>query len=497
MAAGGDTGQDRKNATDQPAVVTAIPISGYPLPGGYNPPAAEGHRPVPVGAPAAPYVPPSPGATPPEAGPRSRRRPRLWRWTGLGMVLALFCCGVPVVGGVVALDRFVEGAGTAEVGSGAPSPKPGDPPSVERDWLGERVTELLARQAAALLAGDEDAYLAVAEPNSPMARDLRRQFRTLRAMRVTRWEPEMRGKLVRLPEPDEWRSDLRVHHCFVLPECEPLEISIGLRWRNVAGRMRLIGVDEPEGEGDRPRPWEVDELVASVGERVLVVAPRALRNRLPELLREGDRAARVADRYAADGSPPDHYRIFYAGPNEWKRWYGGNREEWTAGYAVSIGSGQYDVVLNSTSLRDGGYGELLRHELTHTASLSGTSRTRDDVWWLVEGLAENAAAAGGPVSRHVALDDVRRLVDGGWSGELGDVTPGADAPDWRVSASYGVGFLAVRHLTERYGEADVLRFFKLVVHDGRAEEEAAREAFGADWSTLHDECVRYVRKAAS
>ncbi|WP_233604365.1 basic secretory family protein [Micromonospora sp. HM5-17] len=449
-------------------MVTAVPVTAYPLPG-YGPSGAVR---------------------------RPRRDARLWPWVSLGMVLALLCCGAPVVGGVLAFDRFAPAPGTG-AGSGAPSPKPGDPPTVERDWLGERVTELLARQASALLAGDESGYLAVAEPNSPMARDLRRQFRTLRAMKVTRWQPEMRGKLVRLHEPGEWRSEIRIRHCFVLPECEPIEISLGLRWRNAAGQLRLINVEEPAGYGDRPRPWETDELVASVGERVLVAAPRAFRDRLPELLREGEQAARVADRYAADGSPPDRYRIFYAGPNEWNRWYGGDRAEWTAGYAVSLGAGQYDVVLNSTSLRDGDHGELLRHELTHAASLSGTTRTDGDAWWLVEGLAENAAAAGRPVSRYASLPLVERLVDGGWNGELDDVMPTGNAPDWRVGAAYGVGFLAVRHLTDRFGEAQVLRFFALVVHDGRSEEDAAREAFGADWSTLHDECVAYVRKTAT
>lgn len=488
-------------SSDRPPLggTAPAPVSGYPAVGGYGPPPGHpGPGGYPVSSPAGPpppygYLPP--GGLPPEFGQRPPRRPRLWLWVTLGMVVALLCCAVPAVGGVLALDRFDDAAGTA-AGAGAPSPKAGDPPTVTQEWLGERVVELLDKQATALLGGDEGGYLAVAEPGSPVSRDLRRQFRTLRAMQVTQWKPELRGKLVQTFEPGQWRADLRIRHCFVVPACEPIEIVVRTTWQDVAGQPRMIGVEEPESQGDRPRPWEVDELVASTSERVLVAAPRAFRDRLPKLLREADRAARIADRYAVDGTPPDRYRIFYAGPNEWKRWYGGDRAEWTAGYAVSIGSGQYDVVLNSESLRDGEYAELLRHELTHTASLSGTPRLENGAWWLVEGLAEYAAAVGRPVDRYPTLADVKRLTDSDWSGELDDLLPDEDAPDWRVSAAYGGGYLAVRHLGDRFGDERLLRFFKLVVHDGDSEEEAARQVFDADWSDLHDECVDYIRKTA-
>ncbi|MEE6259405.1 hypothetical protein [Plantactinospora sonchi] len=477
----------------------ASPVPGYPAAGGYGPPpghpASGGYPSSTAGQSTLPFGYPPLGGPPPDLGQRPPRRPRLWLWVTFGVVVALLCCAVPAVGGVFALDRFGGPGGTA-AGAGAPSPKAGDALTVTQEWLGARVVELLDKQANALLGGDESGYLAVAEPGSPVSRDLRRQFRTLRAMQVTRWQPELRGKLVRMFEPGQWRADLRVRHCFVVPTCEPVEITVSTRWQDAAGQPRLISVEEPESRGDRPRPWEVDELVASIGERVMVAAPRAFRDRLPTLLREAEQAALVADRYAADGTPPDRYRIFYAGPNEWKRWYGGDRAEWTAGYAVSIGSGQYDVVLNSESLRDGEYAELLRHELTHTASLSGTPRIENGAWWLVEGLAEYAGAAGRPVSRYPSLSDVERLADSDWSGELDDLVPDDDAPDWRVSAAYGAGYLAVRHLSDRFGDAQVLRFFKLVVHDGDSEEEAARQVFGVEWSTLHDDCADYIREAA-
>ncbi|MFY1674976.1 hypothetical protein ACN27G_34395 [Plantactinospora sp. WMMB334] len=474
---------------DHPPPSGAYP-AGYPGTGGYPPRGPLPPRPGLVFPPGA-MAPAPPGLVPP------RRRRRWPLWVGFGTVVALLLCAAPVAIGAVLLDRVPGPAGAPGGVGAAASPQAGDAPSVTRDWLTEQIASLLDAQAAALLGGDENGYLAVAEPGSPVARQLRRDFRTLRSMQVSRWQPALRGKVSQL-DTGEWRANLTVAHCFVSPDCEPNEITMVTRWKDSAGQPRLSTLDADNvGGPGRPRPWESDELVASIGERTLVAAPRAFRDRLPDLLREGERAARVADRYAVDGSPPERYLIFYAGPNEWSRWYGGNRPEWTAGYAVSVGGDQYDLVLNSKAVVPGQYADLMRHELTHASSLAGAGRIDDDAWWLVEGLAEQAAAGGRAPSRYDSLEDVDRLIDSGWSGELADVAPGDRSEDWYVAGSYGIGYLAVRHLVDRFGEQDVLTFFKLVVHDGLSEEDASREAFGAEWSTLHDECVTYVKRTAS
>ncbi|GAA3738847.1 hypothetical protein GCM10022225_22280 [Plantactinospora mayteni] len=472
--AGYQSGQYPPGPVGYPARAGYPVPDGYPVPGGYPGP---GGYPVPAG-----LVPP----------PRRRRWPL---WVGLGTVVALLLCAAPVAIGAVLLDRVSGPGGGA---GAAASPKAGDPASVTGDWLTEQIRGLLDGQAKALLGGDENGYVGLAEPNTAIARQLRRDFRTLRAMRVSKWEPKLLGRVSKLDTSGEWRANLTVGHCFVSPGCEPNEITMVTRWKDAAGQPRLFAIDtDSTGGPGRPRPWESDELVASIGERTLVAAPRAFRDRLPDLLREGERAAKVADRYAVDGSPPERYLIFYAGPNEWSRWYGGNRPDWTAGYAVPVGEDQYDLVLNSKAVVPGQYADLMRHELTHASSLAGAERIDDDAWWLVEGIAEQAAAGGRAASRYDSLDDVDRLVNSGWNGELADVAPSDGSEDWHVAGSYGVGYLAVRHLVDRFGEKDVLTFFKLVVHDGKSEADASQEAFGQDWAKLHDECVAYVKKTAS
>jgi hypothetical protein len=269
-------------------------------------------------------------------------------------------------------------------------------------------------------------------------------------------------------------------------------VEVGTRWRLVGEEPRLVAVEESRAKPAGARPWEVSDLAVAVGKRTIVATTPAQRAKLPGLLAQAEAAAKVADGYTVD-TPPDRYLVFYAGRTEWQRWYGGGRPKWTAGYAVGVGGGHHDVVLNAQSVSPAGLDDLLRHELTHAASLPDRGYTDRSSWWLVEGLAEYADAAGQPVDRYAGLAEVRRLVRSGWDGRLDSLAPADDAAGDRVGAAYGVGYLAVRHLVDRYGEQRVLDFFRAVVHERRSVDAAADEVFGEHWSALHDDCTAYVR----
>ena len=502
---------------------------------------------------------------------------RRWSlWPVLGIVATVLFCAVPVVGAVALIDRLpspeppvIEPTVTPQTGPPA-SPVPGDPPAAVQAWLRTQINALLDQQAAALIAGDERGFLAVAEPGSAAHDDLARQFQTLRAMQVTAWRPSVSTLPVEFdptasatptptatgsaaptattttaptatatvtaaptatatvtaaptatatvtaaptatatvtagpppsptapsPTGTEWRLLVSYQHCFVVPSCETSEVVVGQRWSTEDGRLRLVAVEPSLTLQDGPRPWEVSELVVATGNRTLVATTPQYRDLLPDLLRDAEEAAAVADRYAVSGAAPDRYRVFYAGADEWGSWYGGNRPDWTAGYAVAVGGGHYEIVLNGTNLRDVVRPDLLRHELTHAASLPDGGNRERAAWWLIEGLAEHAAAGGRPVVRYEGLDDVRRLVlEQDWQGPLSSVEPTADAEDWQVGAGYGVGYLAVRHLVDRFGEERTLAFFRSVVHDGVSLDEAARTQFGEAWEGLQEACVDYVRRA--
>ncbi|WP_121157350.1 hypothetical protein [Micromonospora pisi] len=430
---------------------------------------------------------------------------RRWRWplwVALGVVGVLLFCGMPagLVAVLIARTPEVVGLpGTVASATPARSPEAGDSIEMTAAWLGERIDVLLAQQAQALLRGDEQGFLAVADPTSPAAADLKRQFNVLRAMKVAAWDPSRNGPPAQMTNnTTEWRVLVTIEHCFVVPECRPGPVTIGTRWADRGPQPRLVAVEPSMSGVEGPRPWEVTDLAVAVGARTVVAVPQSVRSQLPDLLKTAEQAATVADRYAVDGSPPDVYRIFYALKPEWDRWYGGGRPVWTGGYAVGIGGGRFDVVLNSDGLHRTAIDDLLRHEMTHAASLPERGHASTGNWWLVEGIAEYAGAGGRPVKEYERLPDVVRLLgvrSGGWNGRLESLEPPTSSEDWRVSGSYGVGYLAARYLADRFSEERLLAFFKAVVHDGRAEADASREVFGVEWSTLHEECVAYLRTA--
>ncbi|MEU9737942.1 hypothetical protein AB0E12_01945 [Micromonospora chersina] len=412
---------------------------------------------------------------------------RRWRlWAVLGLVLVLVACGVP---GVLLLGLVRDAAGR-------PAADREDRGTAAERQLRARMTAQLDRQAAALLDGDRAGFLAVAEAAARPA--LTRRYAALRALRVTAWRPVADG----VPaaddrRPGEWRLTVTVGYCFVVPGCTPSSVELGTRWR-VAGdsEPRLTAVEESRATPAGARPWEVSDLAVAVGKRAVVATTPALRGKLPGLLAQAEAAAAVADLYAVAAPPPDRYLVYYAGRAEWQRWYGGGRPKWTAGYAVGVGGGHHDVVLNAQSLTASGVDDLLRHELTHAASLPDGGYADRSSWWLVEGLAEYAGADGQPVDRYEGLAEARKLVRGGWNGRLDALAPADDATDDRVGGAYGIGYLAVHHLVDRFGEQRVLDFFRAVVHERRSMAEAADEVFGEPWSGLHDDCVAYLRAVA-
>ncbi|WP_234582360.1 hypothetical protein [Micromonospora sp. MH99] len=418
---------------------------------------------------------------------------RLWPlWTVLVVMVLLLGCGLPAA---LIVGAVREAGGRATI-SRAGAAATDDPATAVARALSDRMTAQLQRQSTALLGGDRAGFLAVADPAAHS--DLRRRFAALRALKVTVWRAEPSGLPVPVVgKPGEWRLLVRFQYCFVAPGCRPSPVLIGTRWRENGDQPRLIALEESKSAETGTRPWEISELAVAVGARTIVATTPALRGKLAGLLTQAEAAAAVADTYAVTGSPPDRYRIFYAGRAEWQRWYGGGRPQWTGGYAVTVGGGHHEVVLNADGLTSSGTDDLLRHELTHAASLPERGYPGKTTWWLVEGLAEFAGSGGQPVDRYEGLAEVRKLVRAGWDGRLEGVTPADDAPAERVGGSYGVGYLAVRHLVDRFGPERLLAFFKAMVHERKTADVAAEQAFGEQWSTLHDECVAYVRATSA
>lgn len=426
--------------------------------------------------------------------------PRRW-WTVLAAALvAALLAGVlstPLRG---SLWTWATGGGAAASAEPAPSPQPGDPPQVAQRWVGEQITARLVEQATALLRGDRTGFLAPAAPGAtPLRTLLTSRYAALRALRVAVWRPQLMG----LPAPvpggaaARWLSSVRFHHCFVTPDCRATSVVIDVEWADAGAGLRMVRFGQSDAAARGPRPWESGALVAAAGRRTLVATTAAQEARLPKLLAMAEAAAVAADRYLVAGAPPDRYVVFLAGLAEWKRWYGGGLPQWTSGYAVPLPQGHFEVVLNPGQLTDETLPEVLRHEFAHVASLPDGGYDDARSWWLAEGLADVAGADGRSVAGYPGLPDVHRLVAGAqdWDGRFDVAEPDANTPAWLVSARYGVAYLAVRRLYDRFGQRDLLTFFRRVLHERRAPEDAAPEVFGQPWAQLRADCVAYVKAA--
>jgi len=72
--------------------------------------------------------------------------------------------------------------------------------------------------------------------------------------------------------------------------------------------------------------------------------------------------------------------------------------------------------------------------------------------------------------------------------------PTADASTEDASARYGVAFLTVRRLAERFGEDKMLQFFEAVVRQGAPAADVSTTIFGTDWAEIIHDCAAYVKR---
>ncbi len=356
----------------------------------------------------------------------------------------------------------------------------------------ESIDDALRSLSAAVPAGDEEAFLAVADGAGVRA-ELARRFRALRALQVITWHAERAGAPT-LAGDRTWSTPVRIRHCVAVPDCDSQAVTVATRWRESSSRLRLVAIEASGADDLGPRPWEVSELRTLAGRRVLVAAVPKHAGRLPAVLAAAEKAAALADRYARWSEAPGRYVVYLAGPDEFNRWYGIRHSPWVAGYAMPLTDVDTEVVLNGDRL-DGGDGlQVLAHEFAHVATLAGARASNPDRWWLVEGMAEYVRVAGQPVSAYDGLRDVRQVVQSGrWSGGIAASEPGANVSGADANGLYGVAYLSVRRIAERYGEPKLLEFFAAVAREGQPLDEASESVLGRPWDAVSAELAAYVR----
>jgi hypothetical protein len=421
-------------------------------------------------------------AAPPQPAAGARRMAwALWRVAVLvGLAIAL---AVPV-----AVYAGTTRLGSARVATAVTTPSASaesDSPSVAAT---RRLQGILRLQSDALLAGDLTGFLAPVEPaNAALRADLTRRFGSLRTMQVSVWDVRAHG-LANPASDGSWTMTVAVRYCFVVRNCTSVQLKAETRWSITGDTIWLtaFGADADYG----PSPWEASDLRAAVGSRVVVATTARYASRLPDTLSVAERAAQRADPYAKWVGPPTRYVVYLAGPDEWTKWFGVEVSKWAIGYTTFLSRDVANVVVNVSRVPAGRMLETLQHEFGHVVTLAGGRG--DGGWWLVEGVAEYVRMIGN--SSFGRIPDVRRFVRSGrWSGTVALPDPPASASSADVSAYYGIAYLAVRRLVDRFGEEKMLSFFEQVVREDRSVTDAARSTLGVGWDDVNADCVKYVR----
>jgi hypothetical protein len=418
-------------------------------------------------------------------------------------LVAVCCCGglTALVGVAKSQGRFEPNASWSWPAAAAPltdpAPAAAAPASDWRDWAGKAIGKLVKAQGEGLAKGDEGAYLAVVDStNSKLVAEHRKRFRILRAMGMGTWKQSTRSGA----QDDgyrAWSMNMVMVYCVGGKDCDTVELTAETRWAYRTGKLVMVKLNESESADQGPRPWEVDDLVVKTGKRAVVATTKGNSWRLASAVKAVDRAAEVADKFAKWRPAPDKYVIYLAGPSSWKTWYGREQPGWAAAWAVPVSDNVSEVVVRTDAVPEDQFEMLMRHELTHVTSLAGASYGVRADWWLVEGIAEYAQFSDQPVSEYDALDAVASYVRGKqWEDDVRVDPPDEDANVVEAAGAYGISYLAVRRIAERFGRAKMLDFFGAVMHEGDDVVDAAPAKLGKSWSDVNGDCVRYIGSMA-
>jgi hypothetical protein len=367
----------------------------------------------------------------------------------------------------------------------------------------------LEAQATALLAGDEKGWLAAVDPGQDKLRSrYRAMFRSLRGLGVSHFVHN-----TTVEPADTKRGTVEVttdiEYCFATDKCPeekdnvsdgPPTITQTVTFKKVGTRY-LISKLTAKKDRDRqqPTPWESGELEFLSGKRVTVAGNRSERKYFPQVLAAAEKAAVVNDRFAGlVANPQQKYRVYVAGPKQWKTWYGGITDKWVIGYAMPLSDSGSDVVINISTVRTDSevLATTMQHELAHVVTLGGAYRTSGGTgdMWLEEGIAEYIGWYPRSATASWRRSAVRSLLDAGnrpksIAARAPSDAAGPDASD----AFYGFGHFTADCLARKYGQGALFDFVRLYLRENRDLDPASREAFGKSFATVDKACMAWIR----
>jgi hypothetical protein len=473
----------------QPTYQPGYAQPNYPVPAQYAPPAA------PPGYPPTPHYPG--GFPPPYYLPEPPRRKR--RWLLIGGILAGFV--------VLALCAGVIGYGLPSLLSNSPStgstpPVPGSTATAGSGVLSDDqlFQQALDTQGSALLKNDQAGWLAAVDPAAKSAIAVyKRLFHNLTQLHVGLWKPSS-SDFVELTAAKQTFS-VGVTYCLGSATCTGTRASFKVTAVKRDGKVvfESIATPKPSIFTNQPLPWEVATLTAVVGKRVIVAASSSWSFRLNSALATAEKAAAAADSYAQWGKPA-MYVVYLANATEGKTWFDGNLKH-VDGVSYTVSPTDIQIVImmpyaaETSYAGPGGLNTVIQHEMGHVVTLWAASDRSHGHDSFIEGIAEYIAYNGHSTWAKYRNQDTRAYIRSGkWTSKSCYMTKEITSNSVLASsAAYGIGYLTMKYLADKYGQAKMLSFWGDIERNGKTLDSAAKTEFSKPWASVNTSCVAYVR----
>ncbi|WP_030441580.1 peptidase MA family metallohydrolase [Actinoplanes subtropicus] len=420
-------------------------------------------------------------------------------------VRALLAGGAAVAVLAAGFVDLQPGSSPEAAAQAAPSDRPAPSPSATPATPYDEAVAALDAQTAALVNGDENGWLAAVGPK--LKARYRSVFRNLRGLGVSglHYEPGAGQPVKGDATAVAITADLV--YCFTADMCPEHPASKWERSPRIAQKLTL----EPVGgayvitsvgaasqpDPHQPTPWESGDLTFAQGKRVVVAAGAGEEKYLRTVLPVAERAAAVADRYAAlNGTAQKRYRIFLASEKQWNTWYGGENDKWAIGLAMPLNKRGIDVILRMADMDDAlTLATTVQHELGHVVTLTGAFEPdAGEDTWLSEGIAEYIGWKPRSAAQSLRRFSVRWQLNRSAMKSMVPAEPGAKAPARAGDAFYGLSHLAVDCMAHQYGETKLFKFVRSVLTDGDELDQAALDAYGVPFRTVDKTCMAWIRK---
>ena len=430
--------------------------------------------------------------------------------SALGALVALLVLGVAALVWSGGLDRPPPAAPTATSATGGPGPTADQAAS-----RAAAVTGLLDQRAQAVLAGDDDAFLATVDPAAAdFAADQRRLIRRLGDVPLATWSYRVVGE----------GPGLAADRAAALPDGSAI-VRVRLTYRlegtvtdtdrehyltvvRRGGRWLLAGdTDASSSSFDTQRDvWDLGPVRVMRGERSVVIGDTrgADRQAMRRLAGEADSAVEAVDRVWDSDWSRRPVIVVPASQKDMASLIGSDGEGLAQIAAVTTGAFEDGLSRGDrVVINPGAFGTLgalgrqvvLSHEMTHVATRA-TGVTPVPIWFS-EGFADYVAYDSTSVPTQIVASDVLDEVRDGKGPQRLPESADFDAGAGDIASAYEGAWLACRMIAQRYGERRLVRLYAALNDStGPGWPEETAEVLGINERELVRAWKAYLRDSA-